>query len=130
MSAEFNTATAVKDFAGERRWITTETSRNAHMTTHRMRLFLDNGWQFSAVWGAGSYCSGCRNGLSYDYHPPAVSPDAEVAVWKGRGPMIQLDNDTVAGWVSPAAFLAAVKAAERDDEDGIRAALTAGEDSE
>jgi len=35
---------------------------------------------------------------------------------------------TVAGWISPTSFLAAVEAAERDDEDGIRSALARREE--
>jgi hypothetical protein len=87
-----------------------------------------NGWTFSAIWGFGTYCTGARREGFVD-EPPAESPDAEIAVWKGDGPMIDLGGDAVAGWIPPTSFLAAVEAAERDDEIGIRSALVRCEEA-
>lgn len=118
----FNIETAAEDFAGPGRSIKIRNERTDYRPRRQMKLTV-NDWTFSAIWGFGGYCTGARAGGGYSEHPPPSSPDAEVAVWKGDGPMIKLHGDTVEGWVSPAAFLAAVEAAERDDEAGIRDAL-------
>jgi hypothetical protein len=96
--------------------------------TRRQQMYIRvNGWTFSAVWGSGTYCTGARAaGLMSE--PPPCSPDAEIAVWRGDGGMIDLHGDSVEGWVLPASLEAAIAAAEQDDEDGIRAALVARED--
>jgi hypothetical protein len=130
VAKSFNLVTAVQDFAGEGREIECPKFRPGEDTTghyaRRQMLLKVNGWTFSAVWGFGTYCAGARPNGGFpdlDETPPAESPDAEIAVWKGDGPMIELGDDTVAGWIAPAAFIAAVEAAERNDELGIRSAL-------
>lgn len=133
--SNFNIETAAEDFAGEGRKIQCphvppDFPEDSVWTARRRQMLLTvNGWTFSAVWGFGTYCTAAReNGLAID-QPPAASPDAEIAVWKGDGPMIDLGDDTVAGWVPPTSFLAAVEAAERDDEQGIRSALVRREEA-
>lgn len=119
----FNIETAAQDFAGEGRTINIENTERPERTMRRMQIAV-NGWVFSVIWGHGAYCTGARAGVAaYVDHPPAESPDAEIAVWRKGDKMIELHGDTVEGWVSPESLLAAVAAAERDDEDGIRAAL-------
>lgn len=126
----FNIETAAKDFAGPGRTVTCpvrtprEVEADGPFARRQMRIEV-NGWTLSAVWGRGTYCTAGREGWpdSAPDAPPVESPDTEVAAWKGDGEMIELHGDTVEGWVSPEGVLAAVAAAERDDEDGIRAAL-------
>lgn len=128
MPKSFNLYTATVDFAGPGRVIECPTGVEVPGIVRRQMLLKVNGWTFSAVWGFGTYCSGAREGAHYLDEPPTESPDAEVAVWRGDGPMIELHQDTVEGWISPASFLSAVEAAERDDEDAIRAALVRRQD--
>lgn len=124
----FDLATAAEDFNGPHRHVEVIESRTGSLDYCRLQMKVTvNGWTFSAVWGTGTYCSGARGHGPILAATPKQSPDAEVAVWKGDGPMIELHGDTVEGWVSPASFLEAVEAAERDDEAGIRAALVRGE---
>ena len=132
----FNLETAAQDFAGEGReiqcpWLRPEewaAGMDRGPYSRRQMLLSVNGWTLSAVWGFGTYCTAGRSqGITTDDFPQE-SPDAEIAVWKGDGPMIELHGDTVEGWVSPASFVAAIEAAERDDEDGIRAALVRTEE--
>lgn len=122
----FNLATAAEDFAGPGREIKMDERRGSEYH-NGLHIWIDvNGWTFSAGWDRGMYCSGARRGelLSSTEDPLPESPDAEVAVWQGDdADLIELHGNTVEGWVSPASLLAAVAAAERDDIDGIRAAL-------
>lgn len=118
----FNLQTVAADFAGPGRDIECPAGEVSGIVRSQMLLKV-NGWTFSAIWGFGTYCSGAREGTTYLDDPPPKSPDAEVAVWRGDGPMIKLHEDRVEGWVSPASLFSAVEAAERDDEDAIRAAL-------
>jgi hypothetical protein len=121
----FDIATAAEDFAGEGRRVEVISESVSGAFRRRQMKLTVNGWTFSAIWGSGAYCTAAReSGLVAD--PPPASPDAEIAVWPGDGSMIRLGDDTVAGWVSPANFLAAVEGAERDDESDIRAALLSG----
>jgi hypothetical protein len=130
--SSFDTATATQDWAGAGREIECPVVRpgeEAIKSPHprRQMLLKVNGWTFSAVWGFGTYCTAARPaGLPLDA-PPEESPDAEIAAWRDEGPMIDLHGDTVEGWVSPASLLAAISAAELDDEAGIRAALARSE---
>lgn len=121
----FNIETAAQDFAGKGRVVKCPIGHGREEDVgryaRRQMLIHVNGWTFSAIWGFGTYCTAGR-GLGVDV-PPVESPDAELAAWKGEGSMIDLDGDSVEGWVSPTSLLAAVAAAERDDEEGIRAAL-------
>jgi hypothetical protein len=127
----FNIETAARDFAGPGREITRdERTSEFHAGLH---IWVKvNGWTFSATWDRATYCSGARPGGNLgalDDKPEPVSPDAEIGVWRTDSDegMIELHGDTVEGWVSPASFLAAIEAAERDDEDAIRAALVRSE---
>lgn len=127
----FNIETAAEDFAGEGRSIEIVNETKPGGSVRRQMLLTVNGWTFSAIWGFGTYCTMAREmGVPID-EPPAESPDAEIAVWKGDSPstMIELGDDTVAGWIPPTSLLAAVEAAERDDEMGIRSALIRGEET-
>lgn len=124
----FDLQTAATDFAAPGRDIECPAGREVSGVARRQMLLKVNGWTFSAVWGFGTYCSGAREGATYLDAPPTESPDAEIAVWRDEGTMIQIHDDTVEGWVLPASFLSAVEAAERDDEDAIRAALVRRQD--
>jgi hypothetical protein len=46
-----------------------------------------------------------------------------VAVWKGDGEMIELGDDSVAGYQPPSAVLEAIRWARVDDQEGIAAAF-------
>lgn len=121
----FDMASAAEDFAGEGRTIELfDGGDEGTGPERRMRLHTANGWHFSAIWGFGSYTANARAPeFLANRHPPTRSEDAEVMVWKGEGSALVLDHDTVVGWVSPTRFLAAVEAAERDDQDAIRETL-------
>lgn len=122
----FDVATAEQDWAGEGRTIKANTEGSGGVTRHQMQVWLDNGWWFSAIWGFGSYTTNARlaPGLMLDEDPPARSPDAEVMPGPPGGGHLQMNGDTVAGWVSPANFQRALIAAERGDAQGVVNALT------
>lgn len=76
-----------------------------------------NGWTVSVQFGRGAYCTG--RDLDGDLLAPAEpSVDAEVAAWKGEGEMIELGDDTVAGWQPIENVRAALDAAARDGRAG------------
>jgi hypothetical protein len=121
----FNVETAAQDFAGYgRRILLDERTSDFHRGYH---IWVEvNGWTLSATWDRGTYCTGARGSggvFPLDSEPSPSSPDAEIGVWPEGGSLIELHDDTVEGWVSPASFIEAIEAAERDDIDGIRAAL-------
>jgi hypothetical protein len=126
----FNIETAAADFAGPGREIEVVCDDD-HGTFRVRRMKVTAGpWTLSVIWGTGAYCKGARRGedafgrgLPEDY---VESPDAEVAAWRGESGMIQIEDDTVQGWVCPKGVVEAIEAAEADDEDGIRAALIKG----
>jgi len=126
----FNIETAAKDFAGPGRKVECPVKAPGEdqaieccgLPPRRQMKLSVNGWTFSAIWGYGTYCTAARSESAHR-DPSPTSPDAEIAVWRDNGGMIDLHGDSVEGWVSPASFLEAVEAAERDDEDAIRAAL-------
>lgn len=133
MADAFNIETAAQDFAGEGRTIgiTNEDTGNRDYSYSRRQMKLKvNGWTFSAIWGTGAYCTGARQDGFITGDTPPSSPDAEIAVWRDGGSMIDLHGDTVEGWVLPSSFVAAVEATERDDEEGIRAALVRWDDDD
>lgn len=129
----FDIATAVEDFAGPGREIREEPDCEFdNLSWPRRHIWVHTaGWVLSATWSWGTYCTGARQNHPLDFldhDSPSISPNAEVAVWReSEEEMIELDGDSVQGYVSPAAFLAAIEAAERDDEEGIRRALIRGE---
>jgi hypothetical protein len=131
----FDIETAAQDFAGPGRQITCphymdgelEANEKVGLPLRKQMLVEVNGWVLSAVWGRGTYCTGARSVGTILDDPPPVSPDAEVAAWREGEPFLPLHGDDVEGWVSPASFLAAIEAAERDDEGGVRAALVRSE---
>lgn len=136
--AEFNIETAAEDFAGPGRRVECpvrlsgeeESGLSEHYFARRQMYIHVGEWTLSAVWGNGTYCTAGRRFLGggrSHVAAPDSSPDAEVAAWKSEGRMIDLHGDSVEGWISPASLLAAVAAAERDDEEGIRAALVRSE---
>lgn len=119
----FNIQTAARDFGKHGRTIEIDwADRVPGFAERRMRITV-NGWTISCVWGSGNYCTGAREAatLSPDY---VESIDAEVAAWPEGGRMIDLGDDSVAGWVSPKAVIEALAAAERNSKRGIREALT------
>ena len=72
-----------------------EVSRNKgfHMT-------FANGWTASVQWGSGNYCDNYSIAVSSGKPVPA-SNTAEIARWKGDGPMDMIDPDsTVRGRVT------------------------------
>lgn len=134
--ASFDIETAAQDFAAPGRSIEVKcddfSSRPGSHFSERHIWIEVNGWTFSATWGSGTYSTAgrdCGAWSSFSRPTDKVSPNAEVAVWNsrdgetGRAEMIQIGDDNVEGWVSPTSLIAALEAAERDDEDGIRSAL-------
>ena len=69
-------------------------------------LTLANGWTISVQFGPGNYCEHYGSSSMREFcERPAPrrheSRDAEIAIWKGNGGMIDLNGDTVAARVSP-----------------------------
>jgi hypothetical protein len=125
---KFSVETAEQDWAGNGRVVEATTETTSYSTRHGMRVTTKNGWTFSAIWGYGSYCTTARssepNGFGLVEHPPAEAPNAEVAIWKGKGSMLKMpDGDSVAGYVHPDDFQEALKLAEADDLDAATRAL-------
>jgi hypothetical protein len=112
----FDITTCEKDFAGPNRRVRV-TGRQG------FQVSFDNGWVISVQFGPGSYHTG-RTQETRFLAPASPSIDAEVAAWKEDGRMTRLGRNTVAGWQSIENVQAALAAAERDDEQGIRRALT------
>lgn len=113
--------TAEQDFAGPGRHVDLFRNQGVHVK-------FDNGWVLSIQWSPFHYSSNRDLMADPDFRYDSPSPDAteaEVAAWKGEdGAMIALGGDTVAGWVPAADVMAALEAAAKDDEEGIREALT------
>lgn len=110
-------ATCVEDFAGPGRVVKVFREQGCHVK-------FDNGWTVSIQWSPFHYCSN-RTYDDFDVRAPSPdSTDAEVAAWKGEGSMIELGDDSVAGWQPIGAIKEALEAASRDDMDGVQAALT------
>lgn len=95
-------------------------------------------WVISCQWGTGTYSTAGRaeDGFSWPMKGTGrrFSPDAEVAFWNkaddDEGLREFPDGDTVQGWVKPEAVLRALEAADRNDGDGIRLALSTSDESE
>ena len=69
-------------------------------------IALANGWTISVQFGPGNYCEHYGSSSMREFcERPAPrrheSRDAEIAIWKGNGEMIDLNGDTVAARVSP-----------------------------
>ncbi len=129
MPEHFDVRTCVRDFAGPGRTIIAESVVSRYATTRGMLVHV-NGWTVSCQWGSSNYATGARLGRplgyhDYSSHPPECSPDAEIAVCKHNGRLMKLgDGGFVAGWVLPAAVIRVLRAAARDDFDGIVRALS------
>lgn len=138
----FDIDTAIEDFAGPGREIhkgvgDRELFDGREVFSERHIWIRVNGWTISVTWGTGTYSTAGRDlgaYASWDRATSKESPNAEVAAWRtrdgetGRASLIELDGDSVAGWQSPAAVVGAIEAAEHDDEEGIRSALSRKED--
>jgi len=62
--------------------------------------FLINGWCLSAQAGWGNYCSEDPTRCNIDLKPDTIRTDCEIALWNTKDDnMIELDGDTVMGWV-------------------------------
>jgi len=58
---------------------------------------ISNGWCISAQAGRGNYCSVGDDHLTHH----TIRIDCEIALWQvAEGDMIELEGDTVMGWVS------------------------------
>ena len=122
----FDVETFAEDFAGPGRTLAAESTDRGNLVGHLGRVNLDNGWWFSAIWGWGSYTYNARLGPGdYRADPPARSLDAEVMPGSPNDDRLDLDGDTVAGWISPAQFEAAIRAAEENDPESVVRVLTA-----
>lgn len=127
----FSVASFADDWAGPGRKIKASTDDSFGSLRHRGTVTLDSGWFFSAIWGDGSYTTNSRMAPGeYIRRPSSVSRDAEVMPYTPTNDNLDLKGDTVAGWVSPEMFEEALRAAEKDDEAGVVAALTREDDSD
>lgn len=125
----FDVETFTSDFAGEGRTCEANMSDRGGMVHHQGRVRLSNGWTFSALWGWGSYTDNARlSSGGYLSSPPSRSLDAEVLPMPPGDESVDLNGDTVAGWVSPAQFEAAVRAAEQNDLGAVQRILSADSD--
>lgn len=109
----FDTETAAVDWGAPGRQIDVVCEERGDHYAQRQMLLTVRGWTFSAIWGFGSYSTAGRlNMLGDATDAPSSSPDAEIAVWKGEGGMIDLDGESVEGWVPPRSLAAAISAVE------------------
>ena len=75
-------------------------------------IVFANGWTVSVQFGPGNYCEHHDRMFSEDEAcGKEGSSNAEVAAWGPDGKMVNLGDDTVRGWQSPAAILALLNAA-------------------
>lgn len=118
----FDVSTFEERFAGEGRKITVKHSNVNGFPIRQGTIETADGWWFSAVWG---YCTYCQN--HGDRSAPLWSPDAEVMPSAPGRVSLEVDGDSVVGWVSPAQLGRAVIAAERGDVNGVVLALSGKE---
>lgn len=76
-----------------------------------------NGWTVSVQFGPGNYCQNYDREIGREDEESARegSESAEVATWGPDGAMLNLGDDTVRGWQSPAAVLVLLNAAASGD---------------
>lgn len=84
-------------------------------------ITLDSGYTLSVQFGGGNYCANRQRDVR---ERDLSSPDAEIAVWRGKGGLLPLPGgDSVVGWVTPAQVLDILVALSTADESADLVAL-------
>lgn len=90
---------------------------------HRTKGFhitLSNGWTLSVQFGGGNYCDNYDADIGKNWWPECRSGAAEIAMWKGDGPMVDIDGDTVQGYVNADTVARVIGFLLNDDIEGVR----------
>lgn len=89
--------------------------------TKGFHIMLSNGWTLSVQFGGGNYCDNYDAEIGKQWWPECQSSTAEIAMWKNGGSMVNINGDTVEGYVNADTVARVIGFLLNDDIEGVRA---------